>query len=208
MKSAIVERELGNTEEERRLPDEGLKRFPSFFKLWLMLGELEEQLGQLEQAKKVYESGLHHCPHRIPLGLSLANHEEKTNGVEKKEADNWMAKALRECPTTGILCAASIEMVPHPQRKEKSMDVLKKCDHDSCVIAAVTKFFRHDRKHGNEDSQKDVLKSCAAAEPKHGEKWLAVSKAVENSHQTTKAILKKVVVSLGKEEGASENGKQ
>jgi len=33
MKSAIVERELGNTEEERRLLDEGLKRFPSFFKL-------------------------------------------------------------------------------------------------------------------------------------------------------------------------------
>ncbi|AXQ73435.1 hypothetical protein AWY89_10825 [Pasteurella multocida subsp. multocida] len=58
MKSAIVERELGNTEEEKRLLKEGLKLFPSFFKLWLMLGQLEDRLGRLEQAKEAYESGL------------------------------------------------------------------------------------------------------------------------------------------------------
>ncbi|XWS68617.1 hypothetical protein CRYUN_Cryun04dG0105900 [Craigia yunnanensis] len=51
MKSAIVERELGNTEEERRLLDEGLKQFPSFFKMWLTFGQLEERLGNLEKAK-------------------------------------------------------------------------------------------------------------------------------------------------------------
>ncbi|KAL2457939.1 Protein STABILIZED1 [Forsythia ovata] len=77
MKSAIVERELGNTEEERRLLDEGLKRFPSFFKLWLMLGQLEERLGKLEQAKETYELGLKNCPNCIPLWLSLAHLEEK-----------------------------------------------------------------------------------------------------------------------------------
>jgi len=30
MKSAIVERELGNTAEERSLLDEGLKKYPAF----------------------------------------------------------------------------------------------------------------------------------------------------------------------------------
>lgn len=270
MKSAIVERELGNTEEERKLLDEGLKRFPSFFKLWLMLGQLEERLHNLDPAKQTYESGLKHCPSCIPLWLSLANLEEKMNGLSKaravltmarkknprspglwlaavraesrhgykKEADILMAKALQECPNSGILWATAIEMVPRPQRKSRSADAYKKCDQDPYVIAAVAKLFWHDRKvdkarnylnravtlapdtgdfwalyykfevqYGNEETQKDVLKRCVAAEPKHGEKWQAISKAVENSHQPTEAILKKVVVSLGKEENAAENGK-
>jgi pre-mRNA-processing factor 6 len=156
----------------------------------------------------------------------------------KKEADLLMAKALQESPNSGILWAASIEMVPRPQRKSKSMDALEKCDCDPHVIAAVAKLFWHDRKvdkartclnsavtlapdiddfwalyykfklqHGSEENQKDVLKGCNAAEPKHGEKWQAISKAVENSHQPTEAILKKVVVALGKEESAAENSK-
>ncbi|CAL5342579.1 unnamed protein product [Camellia sinensis] len=270
MKSAIVERELGNTNEERRLLDEGLKLFLSFFKLWLMLGQLEERLGNLERAKEAYESGLKHCSSCIPLWLSLANLEEKMNGLSKaravltmarkknpqnpelwlaavraesrhgykKEADILMAKALQECSNSGILWAASIEMVPRPQRKTKSMDALKKLDQDPHVIAAVAKLFWLDRKvdkarnwlnravtlapdigdywalyykfelqHGTEENQKDVLKRCIAAEPKHGEKWQAISKAVENSHQPTEAILKKVVIALGKEESSAENSK-
>ncbi|XP_042501431.1 protein STABILIZED1 [Macadamia integrifolia] len=270
MKSAIVERELGNTTEERKLLEEGLKLFPSFFKLWLMLGQLEDRLGRLEQAKEAYESGLKHCPSCIPLWLSLANLEEKMNGLSKarailtmarkknpqnpelwlaavraelrhgnkKEADILMAKGLQECPTSGILWAASIEMAPRPQRKTKSADALKRCDHDPHVIAAVAKLFWHDRKvekarnwlnravtlapvigdfwalyykfelqHGNEEYQKDVLKRCIVAEPKHGERWQVISKAVENSHQPIEAILKKVVVALGKEENAAESTK-
>ncbi|XP_073136462.1 protein STABILIZED1 [Henckelia pumila] len=274
MKSAIVERELGNTSEERRLLDEGLKIFPSFFKLWLMLGQLEERLGNLEQAKETYELGLKHCPNCIPLWLSLAHLVEKVNGMSnglskaravltmarkknpqnpelwlaavraesrhghKKEADNLMAKAMQECPTSGILWAASIEMVPRPQRKSKSMDAFKRCSDNPHVLAAVAKLFWLDRKfdkarswfnravtlapdvgdfwvlyykfeleHGTEEYQMDVLNRCIAAEPKHGEKWQAISKAVENSHLPTESILKKVMVAVGKEEHLTENGK-
>ncbi|KAG9445376.1 hypothetical protein H6P81_016716 [Aristolochia fimbriata] len=233
MKSAIVERELGNVSEERRLLEEGLKLFPSFFKLWLMIGQLECRLGHLEQAKEAYESGLKHCPSCIPLWLSLARLEENASGLSKtrailtmarkknpqnpelwlaavraelrhgnkKEADILMAKALQECPTSGILWAASIEMAPRPQRKTKTMDAYKRCEHDPHVIAAVAKLFWHDRK---------VEKRCIGAEPKHGEKWTSISKAVENSHQSVDAMLKKAVVALGKEENGAavaENGK-
>jgi pre-mRNA-processing factor 6 len=75
-KSAIIERELGNNSEEMRLLEEGLRLFPLFFKLWLMLGQLEEKLGCLAQTKDAYESGLKHCPNSTPLWLSLANIEE------------------------------------------------------------------------------------------------------------------------------------
>ncbi|KAJ6828622.1 putative protein STABILIZED1 [Iris pallida] len=263
MKSVIVERELKNTEEERRLLEEGLKLFPSFFKLWLMLGQMEDRLGRREQAKEAYELGLKHCPGCVPLWLSLASLEESMSGLSRaravltlarkknpqnpelwlaairaeyrhgntKEADSLMAKALQECPYSGILWAASIEMVPRAQRRRKSTDAIKKCDHDPHVIAAVAKLFWQDRKvdkarswfnravtlapdigdfwafyykfevqHGPEENQKDVLKRCIAAEPKHGERWTSISKAVENSHLPVEAILKKVVAALGKEE--------
>lgn len=272
MKSAIVERELGNTTEERKLLDEGLQQFPSFFKLWLMLGQLDERLSNLDGAREAYESGLKHCPNCIPLWLSLANLEEKTKGLSKaravltvarkknpqnpelwlaaiqaecrhgqrKEADNLMSKALQECPKSGILWAAKIEMVPRNERKRTSADALKNCDKDPHVIAAVAKLFWQDSKvdkarswlnkavtlapdigdfwalyyklevqYGSEETKREVIERCAAAEPKHGEKWQAVAKALENSHQPTEAILKKVAVALGKEENSAENnGKQ
>ncbi|CAI9109281.1 OLC1v1009073C1 [Oldenlandia corymbosa var. corymbosa] len=261
MKSAIVERELGNTTEERRLLDEGVKRFPSFFKLWLMLGQLEERLGHLKQAKKTYETGLKHCTKSVPLWLSLASLEEKTDDVSKvravltmarmknprnpqlwlaairvesrngnkKEADKLMAKALQECPTSGILLATEIEMVPQPQRKLRCFDALKNCEKDPYVNAAAAKLYVHHGKvekargcfdkavelapdngdiwalfyefeiqHGNEQTQKDVVKRCVASEPKYGEMWQPIAKAVENSHQKTESILKKVMVSIGK----------
>ncbi|KAF5201590.1 Pre-mrna-splicing factor [Thalictrum thalictroides] len=266
MKSAIVERELGNTTEERRLLEEGIDKFPSFFKLHLMLGQLKDRLGHLEEAKEAYDKGLKHCPGCVPLWLSRASLEEKTNGISrarailtsarkknpkiaelwlaairaelrhgnKKEADTLMSKALQECPTSGILAAADIEMAPRPKRKIKSSDALKRCP-DVHVFAAVAKLFWVDRKvdnarkwfnravnsdpdfgdywamfykfelkHGNEDAQKDVLNRCTAAEPKHGEKWQAISKAVENSHLKTEAILMKTVVALGKDENAAD----
>ncbi|KAH9783035.1 TPR REGION domain-containing protein [Citrus sinensis] len=272
MKSAIVERELGNNAEERGFIEEGLKRFPSFFNLWLMLGQLEERLGHLKEAKEAYQSGCNQCPNCIPLWYSLANLEEKRNGLNglskaravlsvarsknplnpeiwlatiraeskhgnKKEADSFIAKALQKCPNSGILWAELIKMVPHHDRKSKGKDALVKSDRDPHVFAAVAKLFWHDRKvdkarnwfnkavsldpdtgdfwalyykfelqHGGVENQKEVLNRCIAAEPKHGEKWRAISKAVENSHCSTEAILMKVVNALGEGERRWEGG--
>ncbi|XP_009108789.1 protein STABILIZED1 [Brassica rapa] len=265
MKSAVFERELGNVEEERRLLEEGVKRFPKFFKLWLMLGQLEERLNHLVQAKRVYSSGLNHCPQCIPLCLSLADLvEKKLNGLNKarviltnarkrcpkedelwlaairielrhgnkKEAERLMSKALQELPKSGILLAADIEMAPQcPLPKMKIKDALKKnCVKEGYVTASVAKIFWRERKvdkarkyfertvklnpdngdfwalyykfevqHGSEERQKEVLNRCVVSEPKHGEKWQAVSKALENSHQSVEVILKKVAIALNRE---------
>lgn len=40
MKSAIVEREAGDGAAQRRLLEEGLRRFPADWKLWVMLGQV------------------------------------------------------------------------------------------------------------------------------------------------------------------------
>ena len=54
----------GNTEEELRLLEEGLQRFPAFDKLWLMLGQSEERRGRTAAARTAYQSGLKRCIHR------------------------------------------------------------------------------------------------------------------------------------------------
>ncbi len=267
MKSAIVEREMGNESKERELLEEGLQRFPEFHKLWLMLGQLEDRAGHPAVARDVYERALRACPHSTPLWLSAAVLEEKMGGLSKaravltkarlknpqnpelwlaairaearagnkKEAEALMAKALQDCPSSGRLWAEDIDMAPRPQRKSKSVDALKRCDHDPFVIAAVAKLFWQDRKvdkarnwlnravtlapdvgdfwaqlykfelqHGSEELQQEILQRCTSAEPHHGERWTQMSKAVENAHLSTEAILKKLVVALSKEEAMLE----
>ncbi|CAL5360728.1 unnamed protein product [Camellia sinensis] len=108
---------LMHTTEERRLLDEGLKLFPSFFKLWLMLGQLEERLGNLEQAKEAYELGLKHYSSCIPLWLSLANLEEKMNGLSKARAVLTMARKKNAQNPELWLAAVKLEFENHePER--------------------------------------------------------------------------------------------
>uniref|UniRef100_A0A0C9S9J4 TSA: Wollemia nobilis Ref_Wollemi_Transcript_239_3443 transcribed RNA sequence n=1 Tax=Wollemia nobilis TaxID=56998 RepID=A0A0C9S9J4_9CONI len=225
-----LEDRLGNLEAAREIYDQGIKNCPGCVPLWLATAKLEEKVGGLSKARAILTIARKKNPQNPELWLAAIRAESRHGN--KKESEVLMAKALQECPTSGILWAAAIEMAPRPQRKTKSMDALKRCDHDPYVIAAVAKLFWHDRKvdkarnwfnravtlapdngdfwaqyykfelqHGTEEIQQDVLKRCIAAEPRHGERWTSISKAVENSHQPIEAILKKVVVAIGKEEG-------
>ncbi|EES18760.2 hypothetical protein BDA96_09G262600 [Sorghum bicolor] len=210
MKSAIVERELGNVGEEKRLLEEGLTLFPLFFKFWLMLGQMEDCLGNGAKAKEEKISGLSKSRAVLIMArkknpatpeLWLAAIRAELRNGNKKEADALLAKALQE----------SIEMAPRPQRKGKSTDAIKQSDHDPHVIATMAKLFCLTGRliklgHGNADTQKDVLKRCVASEPKHGEKWQAISKTVENSHLPVEALLKKAVVVLDVEENINPAG--
>ncbi|XP_055508579.1 pre-mRNA-processing factor 6-like [Leucoraja erinacea] len=57
-----------------------------------------------------------------------------------------MAKALQECSNSGILWAEAVFLEARPQRKTKSVDALKKCEHDPHVLLAVAKLFWSERK--------------------------------------------------------------
>ncbi|KXZ45962.1 hypothetical protein GPECTOR_49g546 [Gonium pectorale] len=80
MKSAIVERELGDADKERQLLEEGIRRFPTFEKFYLMLGQLEQRAGNVDGARTAYRNGLARCPNCIPLWRSAARLEEEAGG--------------------------------------------------------------------------------------------------------------------------------
>ena len=85
--------------QERRLLQEGIKKFPGFHKLYLMLGQLEERQANTEAARRAYLDGLKRCMDSVPLWRSIARLEETAGSVAK-------ARALLEQVTT--LCAHCI----------------------------------------------------------------------------------------------------
>jgi len=202
MKSAIVERELGNTQEERELLEEGIKRFPTFEKHYLMLGQLEEREGRMEAARTAYRTGLGRCMTSVPLWTSAAHLEESMNNLSKaralleqgrlrspknewlwlaslrmelragheKAAETILAKALQECPTSGVLLSEAIKMAPRPAQKAKSTDALKKNAADSYILATVADLFWRNRKV---DNARSWFKRSLTSDPKIGDHWAA-----------------------------------
>ncbi len=63
-----------------------------------------------------------------------------------------MARAISECPNSGILWAEEILTVPRQQQKSRCVEALKRCDNDPHVMVAVAQLFEKDRKHAKVSS--------------------------------------------------------
>ena len=81
MKAAIVERELGNADMERHFLKEGIQKFPTFAKFWMMLGQLEARVKSKEIARNAYTAGLKKCDDSVPLWIAAAQLEEQDGRV-------------------------------------------------------------------------------------------------------------------------------
>mmetsp|Transcript_16806 Transcript_16806/g.47133 ORF Transcript_16806/g.47133 Transcript_16806/m.47133 type:complete len:150 (-) Transcript_16806:1740-2189(-) len=58
-----------------------------------------------------------------------------------------MARALQDCPNSGILLAENISMAPRVEQKSKSADAIKRSPEDPLVITAVASLFVSERKY-------------------------------------------------------------
>jgi len=264
MKSALLERRVGDAKAEKELLEEGIEKFPEYRKLWIMLAQLLVRQGNRAEARSVYRRGLGvdgGSPEDIPLWLGLARLEEEEGLITKARAllerarqrikrsdELWlesvrlerrtaqangkggiaaagpvMAKALQECPSSGRLWAEAIELEPRPKQRLRSVDALKRCDKDARVMLAVARLFWRERKlekardwfqrattldpdlgdawanrwafekaYSNEARITAVEEKCVQADPKHGELWVSVSKALGNEQLKPLDILRKV----------------
>lgn len=179
MKSALLEREIGAINDELTLLDEAIRRYPSFYKYYLMAGQAcDEVLNNIELARQYYQQGIQNCPTMSIFHIYIAKLYEKSHGVSKarsilelaqlkhpkdehlwlelirlerrynneKLAENLMARALQECPNSGILWAEEILTCPKSQQKSKSVEGHKRCDNNPHVILAIARLFERDRK--------------------------------------------------------------
>lgn len=92
----------------------------------------------MTKARSVLEKARLKNSKNAELWVEAIRNELKSGGP-RDFSNMLIAKALQECPTSGLLWAEAIFMEPRPQRKTKSVDALKKCEHDPHVLLAVSK---------------------------------------------------------------------
>uniref|UniRef100_A0A3P8WU10 Pre-mRNA-processing factor 6 n=1 Tax=Cynoglossus semilaevis TaxID=244447 RepID=A0A3P8WU10_CYNSE len=139
-----IEVQCENMDKAREAYNQGLKKCPHSVPLWLLLSRLEEKVGQLTRARAILEKARLKNPQSPELWSESVRLEFRA-GL-KNIANTLMAKALQECPNSGILWAQAVFLEARPQRKTKSVDALKKCEHDPHVLLAVAKLFWSERK--------------------------------------------------------------
>uniref|UniRef100_H2ZEY5 Pre-mRNA-processing factor 6 n=1 Tax=Ciona savignyi TaxID=51511 RepID=H2ZEY5_CIOSA len=126
----------------KKLP--GLSKCPRAIPLWRLLSSLEQKKGTLTKARAVLEKARlknPNCPE-----LWLASIRLEWNADIKNIAKSLMARALQECPSSGLLWAEAVFIEGRAQRKTKSVDALKKCEHDPHVLLAIARLFWSERK--------------------------------------------------------------
>ena len=134
-----------------------LRKCPQSIPLWLLLSKLEQKAGNVTKARSVLENARQKNPKNpklwyntnVPLVkaplLSISPYDRmaaieiELASDQKSVARSMMAKAIQDCPKAGLLWAEAIFLEPRPQRKTKSVDALKKCEHDPFVLLAVAK---------------------------------------------------------------------
>ncbi|VDL63845.1 unnamed protein product [Hymenolepis diminuta] len=130
-------------EKAREAFKEGTRHVPQNTILWVLLSRLEEESGNMTKARSILEKGRSKNPKEPSLWLESIRLEIRVN--LKPVADSLLSKALQQCPDSGCLWAEAILMAARPQRKMKSVDALKKCEHDPLVLLAVAKMFWAER---------------------------------------------------------------
>ncbi|KAK0440011.1 PRP1 splicing factor, N-terminal-domain-containing protein [Desarmillaria tabescens] len=180
MKSAVFERQQGQIDEALKTLSTALKKFPKFAKLYMVQGQIYEDRNDIPSARASYAAGLKSCPKEPTLWMLASRLEEKDGksikarallekarqvnpgnellwlesiGVEERSgggAGQVLARALQDCPTSGVLWSKSIWSEPRPMRKARSADALKKTGGGegggSAVICTIARLFWAERK--------------------------------------------------------------
>lgn len=124
---------------------EGVQKCPTSVPLWLLSSRLEETMSGVTKARSVLELARLKNPKNEVLWLEATRLEARH--ANPKGQEMLLAKALQECPESGILLAESIDIAPRAQQKRASFTALKKKDNDPAVCLSVAKLFWNERKY-------------------------------------------------------------
>ncbi|XP_058213696.1 protein STABILIZED1-like [Rhododendron vialii] len=228
-----LEERLGYLERAKEVYELGLKHCSCCIPLWLSLAKLEEKMNGLSKARAVLTMARKKNAQSPELWLAAVRAESRHGNKKEADilmakalqvCPNsgilWAASiemvprpqrktksmdAHKRCDHDPHVIAAIAKLFWHDRKVDKARSWLNRAVTLGPDIGDFwALFYKFEIQYGTKETRADMLKRCIAADPKHGEKWQALSKAVENSHQPTEAVLKKVVVALGQEETFAE----
>lgn len=164
---------LGQIHEQENRNDEaresyrlGVRSNPESVPLWILMSRLEEKAGALIKARSILEKARLKNPKNQELWLEAVRIELRAGN--KEVALPMMARALQECPLSGLLWAESIFMESRQQRKSKSVDALRRCEHDIHVLLACSLLFWTERKI---TKAREWFQRALKIDPDNGDVW-------------------------------------
>lgn len=166
---------------------EGVQHCPKSIPLWTLSSRLEEKMNGVTKARSVLELARLKNQKNDQLWLEAARLEARWNNPKGQEM--LMAKALQECPESGILLAESIDIAPRAQQKRASFTALKKKDNDPAVCLSVAKLFWQERKYSK---ARKWLERTVQLDADFGDGW-AFYYLFEVKHGSSKSDADKVL---------------
>ena len=105
MKSAVLERQLGDFEAAIDIVNQGLQNWPGSWKLHAIKGQIYEQLSKLKEAQEALSIGTRAAPKSPMLYILLSRIQEKTGAVVK--ARSTLDRGRQQNPKNpDLLCEA------------------------------------------------------------------------------------------------------
>ncbi|RLN71929.1 hypothetical protein BBJ28_00015319 [Nothophytophthora sp. Chile5] len=176
-----------NYEKAKKMYREGVQHSPKSVPLWTLSSRLEEKMNGVTKARSVLELARLKNPKNDVLWLEAARLEARWDNPKGQEM--LMAKALQECPESGILLAESIDIAPRAQQKRASFTALKKKDNDPAVCLAVAKLFWQERKYSK---ARKWLERTVQLDADFGDAW-AFYYLFELKHGSSKEAAEKIL---------------
>lgn len=180
----------------RTFYERAIKLCPKNATLWILASRLEERahtfttnettttmttsttLGTTK-SRRLLELARLQNPHCPELWLEAVKLEQRAAG-NSVLASSLLAKAIQDCPSSGILRAQLLRSTPRATKKAVAAQCIQACPDDVVVLCAVAELFASERK---------VAKACKWLEravqldPSQGDSW-ARYYAVELQHGT------------------------
>lgn len=165
MKSALLERELQNYKAALSLLEEGISKYPTFAKLYMMAGQIYSEdmkmkkKSHLDKARKVYQEGLEKCPNNIVLWILASRLEETAHtfgdqSVNGSAADQKLTAGAPSTVGAGFTKARSL----------LELGRLKNPKNDELWLEAV----RLERRSGNTKLAESLMARALQECPKSG----------------------------------------
>ncbi|KAG0376876.1 hypothetical protein BGX24_007069 [Mortierella sp. AD032] len=108
MKSAVLERQLGKIPEALQLLDQGLVKYPTAERLWMIRGQILMDRGDNQKARENYIKARQNCPKSVPIAILASRLEEKAGLLTKARALLDKARLLN--PKTPELWLESVRI--------------------------------------------------------------------------------------------------
>lgn len=120
MKSAVLERNLGNLDSALDLVNEGLQNWPGSWKLHAIKGQIYEQMSKLKEAQEALATGTRANPKAPVLFILLSRLQEKQGAVVK--ARSTLERGRQHNPKNPELLCESVRL----ERRSNNMNAAQK----------------------------------------------------------------------------------